>query len=243
VSARYPGYLLFNLIYNILPIHRSGGTGWTADILRYSIPLDKIEKVSSLSNVSYGGLAMAASDGKSIYHFGGYPNTNIVHKLNTETKITTRLPTRIPSSVQYASGLSLNGSIFIFNGHSHDVLEFSEESEAVEEIFDLPFFPDYASVESTAAIANRERDGVWLFGGHYTSPTNPILLFNTTEKVVYIPSTVNTTGLPTLFRSPASVSDGRNGYIIGGTGEGPEELGGILRYTFPIIFYRFVLGS
>jgi hypothetical protein len=71
--------------------------------------------------------------------------------------------------------VSLNGSIFIFNGHSHKVLEFREEFETAEVIGELPFFPDYASVESTAAIANRQHDGVWLFGGDYPSVTNPTL--------------------------------------------------------------------
>jgi hypothetical protein len=48
-------------------------------------------------------------------------------------------------------------------------------------------------------------------------------LFNTTTKAVYR-SSANTTSLPTMYYAPASVSDGRYGYLIGGLGS-VEECG------------------
>jgi hypothetical protein len=61
------------MLYTIISINRFGFFGLTADILLYSISQDKIEKVSSLSNATSEGLAILSNDGKSIYHFGGYP--------------------------------------------------------------------------------------------------------------------------------------------------------------------------
>jgi hypothetical protein len=190
-----------------------------ADILRYSISQDQIEKVSSLSTVTHGGLAILAHDEKSIYYFGG--NTSLsttVYKFDIETNLTLRLPKELPSPVFTAAGMSVNGTIFIFNGRQGNILEFSETSETAVIIGDLPFQSVNSTVSSTTAIPNGN-DGVWLFAGN--RPTNPVLLFNTVNKVVYIP-TENVTSLPTLFFQPASVWEGRHGYLIGGLGRAPE---------------------
>jgi hypothetical protein len=204
-------------------INRANETGATVDILRYSISLDKVDKVSSLSTPISEGLAIQASDGKSIYYFGGIRNSKLVYKFNSETNVTVPLPTELPSSVFRAGGVSINGTIIIFNGGERNVLEFNQQSESAKIIADLPFLNGTSTVASTIAIPNSQ-DGVWLFAGNYPNTTNPVLLFNTTNKVVYIP-TVNSTLLPTLCCQPVSVWDGNHGYIIGGFGRVPESDG------------------
>jgi hypothetical protein len=190
------------------------GAGSTADILCYSISLDKIEKLSfSVSN--YGGLALQSNDGKSIYYIGGNNSPVWVHNFNRETNVTVRLPATLPSPVYLSGGVSINGSHFIFSGQTRTVLEFSEKSEAVKIIGELPF-QDNLPVLSTAAIRNGQ-DSVWLFAGNEFSAANPVLLFNVTTNGVDV-QVANTTTLPTLFQVPVSVRDGRNGYIIGGLG-------------------------
>jgi hypothetical protein len=199
------------------------GTGPTADILRYSISLDTIDKVSSLSTATAGGLALQASDGKSIYYFGGLPDNSLVRKFNSETNVTVRLPTALPSPVIMAGGVCINGTIFIFNGRQRNVLEFNQESETAKIIGDLPFRTGTSTVYTTTAISNGQ-DGVWLFAGYSPKATNPVLLFNTANKVVYIP-TANSTSLPTLLEVPVSVWDGSHGYLIGGLGRVEESDG------------------
>jgi hypothetical protein len=211
-------------------INRATWPGFTAGILCYYISLDKIEKVSSLSAYDYGGLALQSNDGKSIYYFGG--TTFTIHNFNRETNVTVRLPTNLLSPVYLSGGVSINGSHFIFSGQARTVVEFSEESEAVKIIGDLPF-QDNLPVLSTAAIPNGQ-DSVWLFAGNKLRATNPILLFNVTTKNVDSP-VANTSSLPTLYEVPVSVSDSRNGYLIGGLGMLSENDGsyyptnGILR--------------
>jgi hypothetical protein len=122
-----------------------------------------------------------------------------------------------------ASGVSINGTIIIFNGRERTLLEFSQETESAKIIGDLPFVNGTSPVLSTIAIPNN-RDGVWLFAARYTKATNPVLLFNTANKFVYIP-TVNSTSLPTLYGCPVSVWDGNYGYIIGGFGRVQESDG------------------
>jgi hypothetical protein len=214
-------------------ISRYDSGGGTADILCYSTSVDKIEKVSSLSASNYGGLALQSNDGKSIYYFGGSSSSTSVHNFNRETNLTLRLPTTLPSSVYASSGVSINGSHFIFSGRTRSVLEFSEEFEVGKIIGDLPFQVGTSTVASTTAIPNGQ-DSVWLFAGSSQRATNPILLFNVTTKDVDV-QVANTTTLPTLYQVPVSVSDGRNGYIIGGLGYASESDGsyyptnGILR--------------
>jgi hypothetical protein len=119
--------------------------------------------------------------------------------------------------------VSSNGTIFIFNGGQRNILEFNQESETGKIIGDLPFQTETSPVNSTTAISNGQ-DGVWLFAGNNPKATNPVLLFNTENKVVYIP-TVNSTSLPTLYYVPASVRDGNHGYLIGGLGNAQESDG------------------
>jgi hypothetical protein len=205
---------------------RFNGTEPTADILRYSITLDTVEKVSSLIAVTSGGLALRASDSKSIYYFEGYT----VQKFNMETNITVELPAYLPSPVHSAGGVSTNGTIFIFNGPYRVVLEFNEELEKAEVIGDF-LFQNGTFFHSTTAIPNGQ-EGVWLFGGtsecEFESgggkPTNLILYFNTTSKTMSIPNG-NFTSLPTLCETPAPVFDGHNGFLIGGLGREWESDG------------------
>jgi hypothetical protein len=196
-----------------LRYNRYNETDQFTDILRYSISQDQLEKVSSLSTDR--GVAVLASDGRSIYYFGGNPNLTTVYKFDSETEL--------PSPVAHAGGVSINGTIFIFNGKQRNILEFSETSETAVIIGDLPFQSGNSTVSSATAIPN-SNDGVWLFSGNNPKPTNPVLLFNTANKVVYIP-TENLTSLPTLHYQPPSVWEGRQGYLIGGLGRVPEIYG------------------
>jgi hypothetical protein len=145
-----------------------------------------------------------------------------VHKFNVETYLTVELPTALPSPVTQAAGVSTYGTIFIFNGKERNVLEFSTELESAKIIGDLPF--GNGTVYSTSAIPNGQ-DGVWLFAGNETKASNPVLLFNTENKSVYIPTSANLSSLPHLYWDPASVSDGHRGYIIGALGRALEEDG------------------
>jgi hypothetical protein len=200
-----------------------------ADILRYSLSQDEVVKVSNLTLAAYGGLALLANDGKSIYYFQG----TVVHKFDCMSNLTVRLPTALPSSVQDAGGVSLNGTIFIFNGGQGTILEFNETSETGRVIGDLPFRPGTLPVSSTTAIWKGD-DRVWLFAGNYPKAMNPILSFDTAKKVVIIPS-ANSTSPPTLYAVPASVRSSSPGYLIGGLGRVPEingsyhPMNGILR--------------
>jgi hypothetical protein len=147
-----------------------------------------------------------------------------VHKFNTETNFTVQLPTALPSPVSQAAGVSTNGTIFIFNGKERNVLEFNTDFEAAKIIGDLPFGNGTSTIHSTTAIPNGQ-DGVWIFAGNETKTSNPVLLFNTENKSVYIPTFANSTLLPHLHWNPASVSDGHRGYIIGALGRVPEDYG------------------
>jgi hypothetical protein len=118
-------------------------------------------------------------------------------------------------------------------GDKVPILEFNETSETGSVIGDLPFRPGTLPVSSTTAILKGD-DSVWLFAGNYPKAMNPILSFDTVEKVVTIPS-ANSTLPPTLYAVPASVSSSSHRYLIGGLGRVPESNGsyhpmnGILR--------------
>jgi hypothetical protein len=215
--------------------------GSTADILLYSISLDKIWKVNELRLRTYGGIAVASQDRKSIYYIGGEASYNVVQKYNIETNYTSQIVPTLPTSILHASGLSMNdGTILIHNGrYGSNVLEYDELSEKAKVIVDLPFQSGNVRVFSNAGIPYGKDGGVWLFAGNNPKPTNPILHFNTTTKTVSIPGpSSNVSSLPTLYESPAAVTDGRYyGYLIGGIGKLPEKDGyyhpsnGILRYV------------
>jgi hypothetical protein len=184
-------------------------------------------KVSSLEVASYAGLAFPANDGKSIYHFSG----TVIHKFDYMSNLTVRMPTALPSHVDYAAGVSLNGTILIFNGRHGTIMEFNETSETGKVIGELSF--GNSAVASTAAIPNG-KGSVWLFAGNSPKATNPVLLFDMATKVVHIP-TANSTSSPTLYVAPASVTSDSHGYLIGGLGRASESNGsmhptsGILR--------------
>jgi hypothetical protein len=205
------------------------------DILRYSVSLDKLEKVSSLSSAISGGLALPGKDGKTIYVFGGESNPAVVHIFDSITNVTERLSTALPSSLWNAGGVSISGTIFVFDGYGRNILEFSEETETARVIAELSFYDSTIGVSSVTALPDN-KDGIWLFPGYCCSPklTYSILQFNTTTRAVQIPN-ADITSLPTLYYAPESVRDGFSGYIIGGIGVAPEEEGsyhpsnGILR--------------
>jgi hypothetical protein len=205
----------------------------TADILRYSVSFDKIEKVSSLSVATGGATALAADDGTSIYYFGGTEFGTLVQKFDTLTNLTVQLPTRLPSGLQFAGGVSFNGTIYIFDGQHGSILQFNEESETTTIIGHLPFQLGTGIVTSTTVLPFG-KDSVWIFAGNDPKASNPILNFNMTSNSVSIPS-LNTSSLPTLYLLPSGVSDGKFGYLIGGLGRAPESNGsyhpsnGILR--------------
>jgi hypothetical protein len=207
------------------------GSGTKADILRYSLPLDKVEKVSSLGIPTLGGLALPANDGVSIYYFGGSSNPTHVHKFNTATNETVRLRTDLPVPVYISGGVSSNGSsIFLFSGHFRTTQEFNQTSETSQIRGDLPFQSGNntsTTVRFTTAIQQKGvEDGVWLFAGNDPKPTNPVLLFSPTNNTVDIPSG-NSNSLPRLYEIPVSVTDGRHGYLIGGIGKLPESDGSL----------------
>jgi hypothetical protein len=195
-----------------------------------------LEKYSSLISATNGVLALQGKDKNTIYLFGGTISHGAVHKFDPITNVTVRLPTGLPSSIRYAGGVSINGTILIFDGFGSRILEFSEETETATIIAELSFDDNDNSPTVSVAALPDDKDSIWLFAGSSRKPTNPILLFNTTTKTANIPiPTANTTSMPTLYYRPASVSDGSHGYLIGGIGRTPEEDGsfhpgnGILR--------------
>jgi hypothetical protein len=133
-----------------------------------------------------------------------------------ETNVTVRLP-ELAKPVSHCGGVSINGTIFIFDGKLTNILEFNQETETSKVIGDLPFQTGSTNVDSTTAIPNGQ-DGVWLFAGNAQRVTNPVLLFNTANKTVYVP-TLNSTSIPSMHEAPVSVSDGSRGYLIGGLGK------------------------
>jgi hypothetical protein len=180
----------------------------------------------------YGGLALIAKDGTTIYYFGGSRSVTSVQKFDTLTNCTLRLPTILPSDVFLSGGVSMSGTIFLFDGRKEKLMEFSEDTATARIIGELPFQNGAYTVLSATAILD-SKDGVWLFAGDYEKPMNPVLLFNTTTKDVSS-SSANTTHFPTLSY-PASISDGHSGYLVGGLGRAKESDGsthlsnGILR--------------
>jgi hypothetical protein len=134
------------------------------------------------------------------------------------------LPTALPANVLYADGVSMNGTHFIFCGRERTILQFNEKTETADITGDLPFENSFNVISST--IIPNGQQGVWLFGASYPRATNPILEYNTTSKTVSIP-TGNFISLATLNGIPASVWDGRNGYIIGALGRARESDGSV----------------
>jgi hypothetical protein len=163
---------------------------------------------------------------KIVYYFGGTPTYTVVQKFNTENNFTSSLGFGLPSQIRYASGVSNkeDGTHIIFNGrNTRNVIEFYEATETAKVIGDLPFISNTLSAFSTtAAIPNGQGSGVWIFAGNDPMVPNPILLFNTKDKTVSIPTWNKIWEFPTLYETPAAVTDGRYWYIIGGLGRAME---------------------
>jgi hypothetical protein len=158
--------------------------------------------------------------------------------------VTARLPVDLPASVKFSGGVTINGTMFIFNGQGRNVLEFNQDLGTGRIIGDLPFLPGGSDVDLTTPIPNGKGD-VWIVAGNNPRTTNPVLLFNATTKIVTFPSG-NKNSFPTLTFGPASVTDGKHGYIIRGLGRLPESDGsyhrsiGILRFSDSTCF-KFLL--
>jgi hypothetical protein len=213
-------------------INRYDGASETVGIFKYSISQDKIDLLESLPTATMGGVALLSKDGKSIYYFGGDPSSTRVYKFSLETYRHVQLAS-LPQNFHYGAGVSMNGTIFLFDGRNKNVLEFSEDTESAKVIADLPF--QSSTVHATSAISDG-KDGVWILVGNDPKPNNPTVFFNTTSKLVSAPSGNASTTLPTLYYKPSTVYDGfNNGYLIGGIGIVRESNGtvhasdGILR--------------
>jgi predicted glycoside hydrolase/deacetylase ChbG (UPF0249 family) len=99
-----------------------------------------LEKVSSFSSSTYAGLALPGKDGRTIYFFDGHSSS--VHKFDSITNVTERLSTALPSPLPYAGGVSMNGTMLLFDGQRKNILEFSEETETARVIAELSFDDD-----------------------------------------------------------------------------------------------------
>jgi hypothetical protein len=196
-------------------------------------------KVSSLTLASEGGLALQGNDKRSIYYFGGTLTYTIVQKFDTEMNYIKQLPTVLPSPVLFAAGVSNNnGTFFVHNGkYVRNIIEFEEASETGKITGDLPFQSDPSAVFATAAIPSGQDGGVWVFAGNNPKPRNPVLLFRMANKTVSIPTENSTSLFPTLYEMPATLTDGKYGYLLGGIGRVAEYDGtyqrtdGILRQS------------
>jgi hypothetical protein len=184
--------------------------------------------VSSLSSPTSGGLALKGNDSKSIYFF----ERTKIHRFNPETKVTVELSTVLPSGVQFAAGITINQSAFLFTIHSGVIQEFNMQSETVKIIGDL-WFGDVISY-STASITDSSSNTVWLFPGSDEKHINRSLIFDPETKLTST-SPYQNERFASLNQYPATVSTGRYGYIIGGIGRTPNPDGskyssnGILR--------------
>jgi hypothetical protein len=201
---------------------RYNAHGYSSDILQYNISSDSIEKVSSLSLRTDGGVVLKGKDNKYVYYFGGSMTDKVIHRFNPATKVTVKLSAVLPSEVMYGAGVSINQSAFIFNGRGGNVLEFKFDTETVDIVADLSF--RNGTVLTTASIPDSNSSRVCLFPGSDEKLMHKLLIFNTESKLI---STVDyNVSVPPLFLKPATVWTGRYGYIIGGFGKIAES-GGI----------------
>jgi hypothetical protein len=113
----YGGYALHTLINvqmsNVKEnfpfyMNRYNGNESYADILLYNIASDTIEKVSSLSSPTSGGLVLKSKDANFIYHFGGTSTRTAIQVFNPAKKITVTLNTVLPSEVLHSDGMTIN---------------------------------------------------------------------------------------------------------------------------------------
>jgi hypothetical protein len=212
-------------------MNRSVGSLAVSDILQYNITSDTIQKVSSLSVPTEGGLALKSNDSKYIYHFGGWDARTAIHRFNPEIKATVKLSTLLPSEVFNAAGVTTSQSAFIVNGREENILEFDLATETVKEIGNLSF--GNGKVLSTAIIPYSSFNRVWLFPASLGKLSNRVKMFNSETRVSSDPH--QNISVPSLYYKPVTVSAGRYGYIIGGVGNVPEFVGskhpshGILR--------------
>jgi hypothetical protein len=212
-------------------MNRYNGNESYADILRYNITSDTIEKVSSLSSPTSGGLVLKSKDANFIYHFGGTSTRTAIQVFNPAKKITVTLNTVLPSEVLHSDGMTINHTAFICSGRTEKILEFNLASETVKTVGRLLFGNE--TVISTAIITDNTSNRVWLFPGSEGRLNNRVMIYNSESKLTS--TTQKNVSVPSLYFKPATVSTGRYGYIIGGLGRVPEPDGsdhpskGILR--------------
>jgi hypothetical protein len=209
-----------------------------SDIFQYNISSDTIRKVSSLLHPTYGGLALKGKDGKSIYYIGGWETTGLIQNFDIRTRLTRSLnDTSVTSELYIAVGVSVNGTAFIFNSVTGEILEFDMDSETVKKIGSHSV-GDWLK-GPPAVILDTSRNRVWLFPqllGSERDVENYLSVFDTETKEVSKQNTTVSDYYVYLFQGSATVSVGRYGYIVGGfnllitnTTRNDDE-GGILRY-------------
>jgi hypothetical protein len=179
------------------------------------------------------GLYMGLMGSASLYIIPALCSRRSVQKFDPLIDCTVTLPTQLLSDLYYAGGVSMSGTIFLFNGRERNIREFSKETGLARIIGDLPFpkFP-------------------FVFGylpETIESPRTPSFCLIRRPRVSRVHRRMRlrcrrcSTSLP--------VSDGRNGYLIGGLGRAKEIGGcthpsnGILRllkmnYVFQSLFIK-----
>jgi hypothetical protein len=218
--------LKMNLLVNIFC--RRAGIWLTQDVLRYSLSQDSVESVGLLSSGTSGGVVFEGKGEDVIYHLGGMYTEQYVFKFDIETTSSEVLASVLPTPLMDGAAAILsddNRTAFIFNGRGGNILEFDMITETATVILGGEELPNFGTVNSTSAVRIRE-DLVWLFfAGMEGGLVNPVLEFNTTSKLVSIPENNSNKSFPGLYANPALVSDGRNGYIVGGFGRLEESDG------------------
>jgi hypothetical protein len=192
--------------------------------------------VSSLLYPIYGGLALKGKDGKSIYYIGGGLPENLIQNFDLRTRLTRSLnDTSVTSELYSAVGVSVNGTAFIFNSVTGEILEFDMDSETVEKIGNHSV-SDWL-VGPRAVVLDRSGNRVWLFPELLDSrldAENSLSVFNMETKEVSKQNTTVSNYYVDLSEGSATVSVGRYGYIVGGfslftTNKTRNDEGGIVR--------------
>jgi hypothetical protein len=159
-------------------------------------------------------LALKGNDSKYIYYFGGCNTESAIHRFNLATKSTVKLSAILPTFVYHAAGDTKNQSAFIFNSEHGNIMEFNTTSETVKEIGKMSL--GNGPVFSTASITDSTSTKTWLFSDPYGKPNNSVEIFNFETRLTSNPD--QNVSVPSLSGTPATVSAGRYGYIIGGFG-------------------------
>jgi hypothetical protein len=175
--------------------NRYNGNESHPDILLYNITSDTIEKVSSLSSPTSGGLVLKSKDANFIYHFGGISTRTAIQVFNPAKKITVTLNTVLPSEVLHSDGMTINETAFVCSGRTDNILEFNLASETVKTVGKLLFGND--TVISTAVITDNTSNRVWLFPGSEGRLNNRVMIYNSENKLMS--TTQQNVSVPSLY--------------------------------------------